>query len=842
MISLNDTDPSQHPAPSMETEEGANQHLMQSVDAACRKVAPLWPLKHFVAVNPFVGLSSLRFAEAVQVISRVTHDSMLLPARDYAKYQAQGLLSQADLAAAAERDGTGWTAETLQAALDAALQNAVPLDGGALALSVADALDASTDSRWNTVIVEEVSKWCAAYYDEGQALWQMPWRHLPLFRAWKRGAEMDRTPEVYGITGFRATIQTLPDDALAAIEVILGSLNVPASQWEEFLHRQLMSVRGWAGYVQYLARERTMRGHVDDSMTQFLAIRLAYDYALRQAFGDIAQLPAAQAQSSAQPARTPALVLWQDALELAQQRQLYARLQSAQTGVTQPQQGTRAEFQAVFCIDVRSEVFRRALESSAPAAETIGFAGFFGFPIAVAPLTKEHGAARCPVLLLPAREVKETAPGTPAEARGYVQRRKLAETASSIWKSFKTASLTCFPFVEALGLPYAGALVRDSLAAPTKAGKQAAHGYDLAGDSACGCGSHHHNHASTPAIPEDYVNMAEGALRNMGLTQGYAPLVLICGHGSQTANNPFGSSLDCGACGGHAGDANARIAAQVLNAPEVRSALAGRGLPIPADTWFLAGLHNTTTDEVTIFEDQAVPASHHSAVEDLRKALRTAGEIARQERSGSLGLDLEDGPAPAMAIRLREAILQRSRDWAQVRPEWGLAGNYAFIAAPRERTRQLKLDGRAFLHNYSDAQDAESKVLELIMCAPMVVANWINLQYFGSASNNALFGSGNKVLHNVVGKLGVLEGNGGDLRTGLPWQSVHTGEDLAHLPLRLNVFIETTPERMDAILAKHAGVRELVENRWLHLHAMQPAADGGLAIAQRQPDGRWQAV
>ncbi len=63
------------------------------------------------------------------------------------------------------------------------------------------------------------------------------------------------------------------------------------------------------------------------------------------------------------------------------------------------------------------------------------------------------------------------------------------------------------------------------------------------------------------------------------------------------------------------------------------------------------------------------------------------------------------------------------------------------------------------------------------MTAPMVVTNWINLQYHASTVDNRRYGSGNKVLHNVVGgRLGVFEGNGGDLRIGLPLQSLHDGQ------------------------------------------------------------------
>jgi hypothetical protein len=71
-----------------------------------------------------------------------------------------------------------------------------------------------------------------------------------------------------------------------------------------------------------------------------------------------------------------------------------------------------------------------------------------------------------------------------------------------------------------------------------------------------------------------------------------------------------------------------------------------------------------------------------------------------------------------------------------------------------------------------------------------------------------------------VGTIGVLEGNGGDLRVGLPWQSVHDGERFVHEPMRLNVVIEAPIAALNAIIAKHASVRALLDNGWLHLYAL----------------------
>ncbi len=55
------------------------------------------------------------------------------------------------------------------------------------------------------------------------------------------------------------------------------------------------------------------------------------------------------------------------------------------------------------------------------------------------------------------------------------------------------------------------------------------------------------------------------------------------------------------------------MAAGILNDPEVRRGLRGKGIDIPEDTWFLGCLHDTTTDEVRIFDQHEVPAHVRAA-------------------------------------------------------------------------------------------------------------------------------------------------------------------------------------------------------------------------------------
>jgi uncharacterized protein YbcC (UPF0753/DUF2309 family) len=105
------------------------------------------------------------------------------------------------------------------------------------------------------------------------------------------------------------------------------------------------------------------------------------------------------------------------------------------------------------------------------------------------------------------------------------------------------------------------------------------------------------------------VDMAAAVLRGMSLTCGFAPLILLCGHGSRTSNNPHAAGLDCGACCGQSGEVNARALAALLNEPAVRRGLRGRGIDIPDATHFLPGLHVTTSDEILLFDTDEAPAT-----------------------------------------------------------------------------------------------------------------------------------------------------------------------------------------------------------------------------------------
>ena len=228
-----------------------------------------------------------------------------------------------------------------------------------------------------------------------------------------------------------------------------------------------------------------------------------------------------------------------------------------------------------------------------------------------------------------------------------------------------------------------------------------------------------------------------------------------------------------------------------------------------------------------MYDEGAQPALQKT-ISKIKAWLAEAGQLSRQERS--LTLPRADNG---------KGVIRRSRDWAETRPEWGLANCSAFIAAPRERTRDRDLSGTAFLHEYDWEKDTDFSTLELILTAPVVVASWISLQYYGSVVAPDLFGGGNKLLHNVVGGIGVLEGNGGRLRTGLPWQSVHDGTKYVHEPARLTVCIEAPCEAINDVLEKHENVRALFDNAWLRLFAL---GRSGLLASEYTGNLKWRKV
>ena len=814
--------------------ETRRARLRTAVNLAARVVPTHYPLETFIAVNPLAGLEGLPFEQAIRRAGDLYGMPGTLGEPEFRRLYREARITDGDLDRVLTRRHPNLAEEpdlTIGGRRISALEllRADLLHGAAApqpqrrfttraeeqAPAIAEAVDAQT------------SKWCAAFF--GGAAWPMPGREDGFYPAWRRLAGSDRTvPRAVRRELRRAAAR--PEDAVAEA---LHRLAVDDEAHTRYLQAHLTRMPGWAAHVQWCA---TRDGGID--VMQYLAMRLTYEAALlahhrggRPAEGDVspAPLPARQRavllleaiglrpdsdDELAAAARvltalpvTAREVLWQNAFESHYRDDLLESLSAPHPDPAGP-----AHTQLVSCIDTRSEGLRRHLEALG-GYETLGFAGFFAVAIRYTDIAGGSPADLCPVLIAPSHQITENpAPGAADAAGRRVAGINRLAGAESAFHAAKDSVAAPFVLAEAAGwaaaplaaaktlTPAVSAAIRRRLrdtvapAAPTV--------IDL------------------DAMPHDeQVLFAQVALTTMGLTTGFGRLVVLCAHGSTTENNPYQASLDCGACGGQAGAPNARTAVAILNRPEVRDGLRGVGIDIPDETVFVAAQHDTAVDRVTLLDRHLVPAGHREHLHRLDTDLARAGARLAAERSTMLpGVSgaLSAGPAARHVER-------RSTDWAQVYPEWGLAGNAAFIVAPRSLTAGIDLQRRVFLHSYVADVDTDGSALETILTAPLVVAQWINCQYYFSTVAPEVFGAGTKTIHNVVGSVGVMAGHNGDLQLGLPWQSVSDGARLVHEPQRLLAVVQAPLARIDQIVERNPILQQLFGNDWVALAAREDA-------------------
>lgn len=811
------------------------ESLSLKVDVILREVsdviAPVWPLKDYVAVNPYFGLADRSFMSARAFLRVFSACETLMPLGYYAAEYRAGRFGEADVAEALNEIewpttlppvDTGHIIQLLERTDRLGLAADTSLSEGSQPIrTLADHAAMISAVNFREIITDELCKFCSAHYDEDQASWGSNWKHLPLYQAWREIAQIDCNAEVLGLKNMRTLVASLSDDPRVAVADLLGRMQVPYLLWSTVLLSQVFSLPGWCAWAKYQDQQCETTATAQ-TLCGLLAMRLAYDYAVGQTLGLAIDWQAylqdgcASFQCEAATDRTNAWIRYAllCATEVRYRRELLDSL------LDHEPQRIKPTVQMVFCIDVRSERIRRHIESHASNIETLGFAGFFGVPMEYLPLGESQATDQLPVLLKPQFCIHEQlVHASDADEVQVIDRRIKIRTWRKLWQLFKSSSIGSFGFVESSGLWAGWQMIRQMF----RMGGRAHHHSD--GVRAADQGLRPDVYANEAGLKlEQQIDLAARILGNLGLTQDFARVVVLCGHHSQTNNNPLAAGLDCGACGGHSGAPNARWLALVLNKTDVRLGLCQRGIVIPPDTHFAAAAHNTTTDEIEFFEQEDVPQSHHVIFQSLRSTCRNAAQASARERL-------------QQSEHTQEEVFRRATDWSEIRPEWGLAGNAALIVGPRSLTRALDLNAQTFLHSYDSSLDPSGHVLEAIMTAPMIVANWINMQYYASTVDNRHFGSGSKAIHNVVGKFGILSGNSGDLQTGLPLQSLHDGTRFQHKPQRLLVVICAPRTSIERVYQKHELVANLVDNQWLSIVAVEELGRFKLC-----PTGLWQEV
>ncbi len=789
--------------------------VLECFKQAAKMLSPLWDTRDYVAVNPFFGFKEKPFLNAIKYIKESSGLEMLPSNEFFLKKFTSGEITDYDLELAIKlydkevKQSTTPRFESKQ--LIDCIKKPKPKPSALHIRCLSDLYDIQNSACMTETITNEVSKWASAYFDEGQAAWKIPNREFRFYHCWKSLCQYDASTK--NITpSFVKLVTSLPHDPIDALNYLTNKLfsrvRLNQSETTDYFYRLIFTTMGWSSYIQKFEFEATRSG--DDSnltkiggLIDIFVIRLAYDISLLKDSIDL-NLLKRTSSTAKESSNIEYKYIWLLATEAAYRRQVTASLSHA---AFNEEVTSTPLAQAVFCIDVRSEVIRRHIELQSNSIQTIGFAGFFGMLTSIKGLGHQASDQQCPVLLEPALEIAETS----NQSKNALEKaRQVFVDKKHLVRKIQSSTNSCFSFVETLGFTYIYKLIQSSFGS-----KKPNIDVSVMGLSTKELQSLHLD-LSTIDL-ETKASMAYGALKNMGLIKNFSRYVFFFGHGSESSNNPYASALDCGACAGHSGHGNSKLLASILNETDVRNQIRNKGIDIPENTLFLSGWHNTTKDQLLFDKINGQDEAQKIDLKKISAYFNTASMCCRKERSTKLPFakSLED---PSLVREFNN----KSNDWSEIRPEWGLAKNASFFVARRKLTRAIDLGGRAFLHDYDASEDQDLSKLELIMTAPMIVTNWINMQYYASTIEPNKFGAGNKVLNNVVGTIGCIQGNASDLLGGLTEQSVRYGGQYYHEPIRLQVYIEATTSSIDAIIKKHQLVKDLVENNWLKLIAIDP--------------------
>ena len=775
--------------------------------------------------------------------------------------------------------------------------------------TLSDWIDELADTSIVTTIDGQMIKWVSSFIDEGMAAWTMPDKHSGFYSAWRDLAQHDLSGRLLGIKKYAGKIAALPEDPESAIQESLDALQIPEARREDYLTRVLAQLSGWTGVVRWrgLNPEDPIQKNNPIDIVHYLAVRLFYEveltavhtsrhwkidgtlpavcsYLESDGFESHAVVISALVSSNKRAICTDgwrlfhllqflglplealsdlsnedALTLlswldafpseqhspvWLEAYEDSYRDELLEKIVANRDKT--PLENERSLAQAVFCIDVRSEPFRRHFEQ-AGVVETFGYAGFFGIPISHRGYDTDESLALCPVLLTPANSLFELPrEGQQQELARYASGSRWTQFGEQLFHDMKHSPVASFLLVDVLGLFFSiGLIGKTMLRRPYEFFMNALRDWfvqPVATEIDVSGGSEEAPQVTGQPITLDrgfsidqQASFVEGGLRTIGITGNFARFIVLCGHGSTSDNNPYYAALDCGACGGRSGDPNARMFANMGNNPEVRKELVERGLEIPDDTRFLAGRHDTNSDRISLYDLQDVPASFLEDLSELRRIFQEGGEQQALNRCSGI-----PGTPKGMTAKQAYAHVEaRGFDWANPRPEWGLSGNAGFIIGLRAMTKGVDLGGRCFLHSYNAISDAEGAILEKVMTAPLVVGEWINMEHYFSSTDPWNYGSGSKVIHNVVAGVGLMYGAESDLATGLPLQTMNDGEIHNHEPMRLLTIIEANTEVIAAIISRHDVLQQFFHNEWVNLVALDPLSS---KLHRYNKDATWELI
>lgn len=736
--------------------------IEQSIHEAAQILPIIWPLKAAIAINPLWGLIDKPFEEALNHMRNYLPIKGRLGYDEYVTLYRSGKISITALKKALLEKKM-----LLNDEHEDAISNLLTISHS----SEIDSLTGNDKVSLPKYISDDFLLFISRYFDETQlkvcagnakcSLWE-EWKQQKLLYDAKKNAFVNR----------------LPLDPIKALELVLNKMKVHKEDLTILFKLIFAQLMGWHGLIKWIESRKTNPLIKERAnLIEVLLIWCCYLYIEEIKIDEI--LCCYTKEKSRMGNDQEMLFLWQRALELTYEEMLLDKVSDKHS----TKSAALAQF--VFCIDVRSEPIRRHLES-VNAYETFGYAGFFGSIFSLAESATGACILQAPALVEPNVSVDKLAYSSWLS--------KLIARVATTFDRAKNSHFSTFAFFEIMGSWMLFGLWQKTFFATRK------------GQNHDSIFAHTNPFLASENIQQTLKNMTF-FLKTIGLVKDFSPVVIICGHQAKTTNNPFHATFECGACGGNSGFINAKITCEILNNGKIRELLSKEGIAIPEETKFIPAYHETTTDKIKVDSIEPSCAKLLTQIEnDIERALVKL-KIERQA-------NLPGGNCAEAS--------DRAYHYAELIPEWGLINNAAMIIGPRSLTVNADLNGRVFLHSYEPELDCDANILEGILTAPMIVAHWINAQYYFSTTDPEIYGAGNKALHNVVSKIGVMEGNQSDLKIGLPLQSIFFQNKRMHEPLRLLVVVYAEPWKINEIFKRQPQVKSLFDHKWLNLRVIAP--------------------
>ncbi len=793
--------------------------LDASIDGIARWLPSQSPIKDFIHHNTLHALLDRPFHEAVAIASQLYGANSYLPLKAYQTRFTDGRIYDFALErilkeAMGDEGFTPEISKTLYQPDGSAHYPPPSLASGGIRRAWLEYIEINLDALTQPVLFRLVSN----FLDQGIGLWTVARENESFWRCLWRLVEDTFVPlHPLESPEIRAMVSNSPDQViLTCLQRIVGNPEF----FGIYLLEMTLSHPGWSGMVRVIEKHPTqLLSPRIISLKEFIAVELLMELAILirkkgHNFVRLVGTPGIDAAYdfasalSAQPLPLK-LRIWHEAMEWS----VYAEaLQAIKENPINPE--PHPNVQAIFCIDDRECSIRRHLEEIDPKIETFGAAGFFGIEFFYKGQNDIYPVAQCPVVVKPRHLVVETSALEPAATPTSPSTHPKGRASSPLRAS--GGMFSRWLFTQTLGIGYASKLAFEvfrpgaRLARIRKFGeteqKTRLHLFRESDTTT-------HDGRLLGFSREEMADRLETFFRNIGMAHEWAPLILVVAHGSSSTNNPHFAAYDCGACAGKPGAPNARAFAQMANDPGVRDLLNSRGIVIPENSHFVAGLHDTSRDEVRYFDLDHLPKGLEIYFKRFKETMLEALSRNAMERCRWFELGPRS-PSPKKALH---HVRTRASSIFEPRPELNHSNNAYCIVGRRSLTRSLFLDRRAFLHSYNPLEDAQGEILSRVLTQVIPVCGGINLEYFFSKIDNAIFGAGTKLPHNVIGLLGVANGVEGDLRTGLPSQMIEV-----HEPIRLLIMVEQHPSILKKSISKIADLQQWLDHEWVRLASICP--------------------